>query len=197
MKFICVIDPKTTTQNINLLKAYGAKLEYVEEPDEVTGEYLLTRLKRVSQLLENIPNSYNLNQYSNLCNPFSHRYTVKEIMRFFNGCVDYIFCAVSTCGTIRGYSECIKEYRYSCKLIAVDAIGSVIFGDTVKKRLIPGHGAAILPPLFQESLVDDFLQVSDWDCVSAIMKYKDKIPAGSNCVLIVHDKGIPAAVLHT
>ena len=118
-------------------------------------------------------------------------------MRFFNGCVDYIFCAVSTCGTIRGYSECIKEYRYNCKLIAVDAIGSVIFGDTVKKRLIPGHGAAILPPLFQESLVDDFLQVSDWDCVSAIMKYKDKIPAGSNCVLIVHDKGIPAAVLHT
>ena len=211
LKFICVIDPKTTSQNIDLLKAYGAQLEYVEKPDMLTGEYLPARIERVNQLLSKIPNSYNLNQYRNLCNPFAHRSTAKEIINSFNGCLDYIFCTVSTCGTIRGYSEYIKEHNYSCKLVAVDAIGSIIFGSTIKKRLIPGHGAAIKSPLFQEGLVDDFLQVSDFDCVygchkllysegvfaggstgaivSAIMKYKDTIPAGSNCVMIVHDRG--------
>src|SRR5437868_13127192 len=39
-KLICVIDPKTTRQNINILKSYGAQIDYVSEPDPQTGEYL-------------------------------------------------------------------------------------------------------------------------------------------------------------
>ena len=39
LKFICVIDPKTTLQNIQLLKLYGAQIEYVSEPDKETGEF--------------------------------------------------------------------------------------------------------------------------------------------------------------
>lgn len=44
LRFICVIDPKATSQNIRLLKAYGAEIDQVTSPDAVTGEYLQARL---------------------------------------------------------------------------------------------------------------------------------------------------------
>lgn len=51
LNFVCVVDPKTTTQNLDILRAYGAKIEMITDPDPVTGEYLGARLARVKQLL--------------------------------------------------------------------------------------------------------------------------------------------------
>src|SRR5262249_49479640 len=45
LRFICVTDSKTTAQNIAILKAYGADVECVTEPDPETGELLTARLK--------------------------------------------------------------------------------------------------------------------------------------------------------
>lgn len=143
LKFICVVDVKTTDANKNLLKAYGAIVDCVTEPDPTTGEFLQARINRVNQLLKEISNSYRPNQYANLYNPEGHRPALAEIISSLGFAPDYIFCAVSTCGTIRGYSEYIHEQNLSTKVIAVDAVGSVIFGGERKKRLIPGHGAAM------------------------------------------------------
>src|SRR6266536_6504861 len=44
LRFICVVDTKTTTQNIRILKAYGAEIDLVSEPDPVTGEFLEARI---------------------------------------------------------------------------------------------------------------------------------------------------------
>src|ERR1044072_2158493 len=65
LHFICVIDPKTTRQNIEILKAYGAEIDLIIEPDKVTGEFLHARLNRVKALLEEIPRSFCPDQYSN------------------------------------------------------------------------------------------------------------------------------------
>src|SRR4026209_299501 len=40
MRFICVVDPKTAAQNLAVLRAYGAEIDYVTEPDPATGEFL-------------------------------------------------------------------------------------------------------------------------------------------------------------
>jgi cysteine synthase len=40
LRSICVVDSKTTSQNIRLLKAYGAEVDVVIEPDPATGEFL-------------------------------------------------------------------------------------------------------------------------------------------------------------
>lgn len=211
LKFICVIDPKTTTQNKKLLRAYGAELDYVTEPDKTTGEFLQARLNRVEQLLKEIPNSYHPNQYANIYNPLGHKKAAEELFRVLRNNLDYIFAAVSTCGTIGGYSAYIKEHNLKTKVIAVDAVGSIIFGGERKKRLIPGHGAAIAPALFHDDLADECIHVTDMECVigcyrllnaealfvggstgaiiSAIQKYSDEIPKGSKCAFIVHDRG--------
>ncbi len=39
-RIICVVDPKTTTQNIRILKACGVEIDLVSEPDPVTREFL-------------------------------------------------------------------------------------------------------------------------------------------------------------
>jgi 2,3-diaminopropionate biosynthesis protein SbnA len=211
LRLICVVDPKTTKQNQKLIRAYGAEVDVVTEPDPETHEYLQARIKRVNQLLSEIKNSFWPNQYANKFNPEAHHKTMEEIVYELQGKVDYLFCATSTCGTLRGCVEYIQRRGLRTKVIAVDAVGSIIFGGKRSKRLIPGHGAAVLPPLCEADLADRFILVSDLDCVigcrrlvrseallaggssgavvSAINHLKGGIPRGANCVAIMADRG--------
>ena len=68
LRFICVVDPKTTIQNIRLLEAYGAQVDKVTEPDSTTGEYLQARLNRVQALMASTKNGFWPNQYANTHN---------------------------------------------------------------------------------------------------------------------------------
>ena len=38
LRFVCVVDTKTTSKNVEVLKAYGAQVEIISEPDPVTGD---------------------------------------------------------------------------------------------------------------------------------------------------------------
>ena len=211
IKFICVVDAKTTLQNIAILKAYGAQVDVVTEPSQETGEFLHARLQRVQDLLHIIPDSFWPDQYSNLHNPLAHRQTMHEITTQLQERIDYLFIATSTCGTMRGCVEYVREHHLGTQIIAVDAEGSVIFRNVPGKRLIPGHGAAVRPPLYQPTLANDVVYVSDLDCVvgchrllkreailaggssgaviTAIERMKNVIPAGANCVAILCDRG--------
>src|SRR6266545_3174652 len=156
LRFICVVDPKTTTQNIRILKAYGAEIDLVSEPDPATGEFLQARIDRVQTLLQTIENSFWTNQYANPSNAQAHyRTTMHEIATELAGGIDYLFVATSTCGTLRGCAEYIRDHRMGARIFAVDAEGSVIFGGQPAKRLVPGHGAARRPELFRAGLADE------------------------------------------
>jgi N-(2-amino-2-carboxyethyl)-L-glutamate synthase len=211
LKFICVVDVKVTSQNLKLLKAYGAEVDLVTEPDPETGELLQARVNRVKELLNTVEHSFWPDQYSNLNNSLAHHQTMREIVEAFNGDIDYFFCATSTCGTLRGCSEFVKQAGLRTEIIAVDALGSVIFGGPPSKRLIPGHGASVRPRLFKEHFADRYVQVSDLDCivgcrqllklesilaggssgaiVSALQQDKLKLPENSTCVLLLADRG--------
>jgi N-(2-amino-2-carboxyethyl)-L-glutamate synthase len=211
LRFICVVDMKTTAQNINLLRAYGAEVDIITEPDPVTGEYLQARIDRVQHLLRAHEKSFWPNQYTNTHNPTAHHQTMHEIVQGLGGEVDYLFCSVSTCGTIRGCAEYVRERELKVKIIAVDAIGSVIYGGQRAKRLIPGHGAAIKPDLFHPDLADQCVHVSDLQCVvgcrrlvreeailvggssggvlMAVEQFAGSIPPGATCVAIFPDRG--------
>src|SRR6185503_9846494 len=96
-------------QNIRLLKAYGAEVDIVKDPDLVTGEFLQARIDRVHYLCRSMSNTFWPNQYSNTYNPRAHHQTMREIASVLEGGADYLFCATSTCGTLRGCAEYIKE----------------------------------------------------------------------------------------
>jgi 2,3-diaminopropionate biosynthesis protein SbnA len=210
LRFICVVDAKTTSQNIAMLKAYGARLEIVTAADPHTGEFLEARLARVRELLATIPGAFWPNQYANPDNAYAHRTTMSEIVDAL-GHVDYVFCAASTCGTLRGCAEYVRERRLPTRISAVDAAGSVIFEHVAHKRLLPGHGASRHPELLRRDLVDSYTLISDLECVrscrrllhreailagassgatlSAIEKRCREIEPGSICVAILADRG--------
>lgn len=100
------IDPKAASQNVRFLEAYGARIELVTEPDPVTGEFLQARISRVQMLLGYIENSFWTNQYANRNAPLAHcQTTMPEIVTALDGKFDCLFCAISTCGTLRGCAE--------------------------------------------------------------------------------------------
>lgn len=210
LKLIVVLDPNVNHQTIKLLKTYGAQIAMVQRDDEEVS-YLDLRLKRVQQLLESIPNSFWPNQYANPENPRTHVQTMREIYQAMDNDIDYLFVATSTCGTLMGCADYIKAHNLSTKLMAVDAVGSVIFGTPPQTRLIPGHGAGRPSNFLDESMVHQAIHVSDKECVlgchellrreailvggssgaivSALKKTANFIPAGANCVLILSDRG--------
>jgi cysteine synthase A len=211
LQLICVIDCKTSVVNRKILEAYGATIDLIEQPDPETNEFLTARIKRVQNLLETTPNSFNCNQYVNLNNPKAHHRTMAEILLALDNKVDYLFCATSTCGTLRGCAEYTAQRKLDVNIIAVDAQGSVIFGDTPRPRLIPGHGAGQMPQLYYPGLETTHILASDLDCVvgcrrllrreaifaggssgavlSSIDKMQTEIPDGARCVAIICDRG--------
>jgi cysteine synthase A len=212
LRFICVVDPRTSTQNIQLLKVYGAEIDFVSEPDPASGEFLQARIHRVRELLRRYPGSFWPNQYENFANPGTHyRTTMREIAQALDGKVDYLFVATSTCGTVRGCAEYVRDHGMRTRIVAVDAFGSLIFSDVKAKRMIPGLGAGMRPLFCEISLIDDCVHVSDLDCVvgcrklvtreailaggssggvlAAIEKIRHLLPAGATCVAILPDRG--------
>jgi N-(2-amino-2-carboxyethyl)-L-glutamate synthase len=211
LRFICVVDRRTTEQNLAILEAYQAQVEVVTEPDPETGEFLPQRIRRVQELVATIPHAFWPDQYSNPLNPRAHEQTMEEIHKAVGGPVDYLFCATSTCGTLSGCSRFVRANGLGTTVVAVDAVGSVLFGSERAPRLIPGHGASVRPALLDPAAADRVVHVSDLDCVvacrrlaireailaggssgatvAALQQVRDELPSGATCVLIFPDGG--------
>jgi 2,3-diaminopropionate biosynthesis protein SbnA len=212
LRFICVVDPKTTEANLRILRAYGAEIDLVSEPHPVTGEFLQARIDRVKELLRVIPGVFWPNQYANTGNSASHyQTTMHEVMTALDGKVDFVFVPTSTCGTLRGCSEYVRDQGLATRIIAVDAFGSMIFSEVGAPRMIPGLGAGMRPPLCDPSLVQECAHVRDLDCVvgcrrlmereaifaggssggvlSAIEAFAARIPAEAVVVALLPDRG--------
>ena len=187
LKLIVVTDPKINRHTLDLIKAYGAKVEPVTEADS-SGNYLSNRLERVRELQETISNSYWPNQYSNDLNPEAHYQTMKEIVDFCTEPPDYILVATSTCGTIMGCARYVQQHSLKTKIVAVDAVGSVIFGTSKGRRLIPGHGAGRKSELLDESSIDTVLHMTDKECVIGcrrLLKYESILAGGSSGAVVM------------
>ncbi|MFI7638148.1 2,3-diaminopropionate biosynthesis protein SbnA [Nonomuraea sp. NPDC049400] len=167
LRFICVVDPKTTSANLALLHQLGATVEIVSEPDEAGG-YLHTRIRRVKELLAEVPGAIWINQYANDRNwqAFYHG-TGAELVEQLVRPPSYLFAPVSTTGSILGCSRRLREHFPGLRVIAVDAVGSVIFGSAPARREIPGIGSSRVPELFRPDEIDDVVHVDDVEAAEA------------------------------
>jgi cysteine synthase A len=160
LKFYCVVDPHISPVNEYLIRTLSIKMIKVTEPDE-NGGYLLNRIKKVNQLQKEIPNSYWVNQYGNPYNAEAYRETLgQEICSELDN-IDYIFMGVSSGGTITGVSQKIKQIFPRAKVIAIDIVGSVIFGGAPQKRYIPGIGSSMVPSILKQAKIDEVLMIDE------------------------------------
>ncbi|MEJ5997989.1 pyridoxal-phosphate dependent enzyme [Corynebacterium sp. H130] len=166
--FHCVVDPRANTATINYIKAMGATVHALTEPDPETGDWLVARRKKVAELLKDNPDALNLDQYSNTAAFGAHAQgTMREIHEQLGHAPDFLLVAVSTTGTIGGCQQYVQEHGLGTKLIAVDAKGSVLFGGQRDTRHLPGFGAGVIPELSKQVSPDRVMRIADRASISA------------------------------
>ncbi|MEI7025530.1 2,3-diaminopropionate biosynthesis protein SbnA [Paenibacillus sp. y28] len=182
----CVVDPKIATTNLNILRQMGANIEMVEERDD-QGGYLQTRIRRVNELLQQDPNGFWINQYANENNWRAHYAgTGTEIVNDLDY-ADILVAGVSTSGSIMGTSRKMREKFPFLRVVAVDAVGSILFGGAPGKRELPGIGASRVPELLNHSEIDHVFHISDRESAEGCraLLLKEGIFAGGSSGSIV------------
>jgi N-(2-amino-2-carboxyethyl)-L-glutamate synthase len=183
LRFTCVVDPKISATNLQILHLLEANIEMVHNRDD-QGGYLKSRIQRVQKLLQDIPQSLWINQYANDLNWKAHYYgTGSEMVASLDGSIDCLILPVSTTGTILGISRRLREKFPHLQVIAIDAVGSVIFGAPPGPREIPGIGASRVPELSKQIEVDRVIYVNDWESAQgcrALLKYEGIFAGGSS-----------------
>ncbi len=167
IRFRCVADTRMQPQNLAILRALGAEIDMVTEPDPATGDFLRARLDRVARFVAETPCAFWPNQYANLDNPRSHQDgTMREIDEALGGEIDMVFAATSSTGTAAGCADYLREHGHATEVVAVDSVGSVLFGGRPGDRLIPGLGAGTVPPLAVDRAFSQVERVTDRACVA-------------------------------
>lgn len=166
LRLICVTDSRANPASIGSIRALGAEVRVVSEPDPDSGELLAARMQMVEELVRTTPGAWWPNQYANPANAGAHREgTMREIDEALGGRLDFLFVATSTAGTLAGCSQCLRERGRPTEVVAVDAVGSALFGGERSPRHLPGMGAGVETTLSRSAGYDRLVRVRDIDSV--------------------------------
>ncbi len=159
-RFLCVTDSRCNLSTRLLMEALGATVHIVTEPDPVSG-LLGARIDYIRALCAADDRFVWLNQYTNPNAWKAHyRTTAPAIAQAFPN-LDVLFVGAGTTGTLMGCARYFHERHPHVRVVAVDPVGSVSFGAPAGRRMIPGLGMAVRPPLLDESYVDDVMHVEE------------------------------------
>ncbi|MFB6986059.1 2,3-diaminopropionate biosynthesis protein SbnA [Streptomyces sp. NPDC056178] len=165
-RFLCVTDARVNLSNRMMMEALGSQVHVIAE-QEANGGFLGARLDYVRALCASDDRYVWLSQYTNPSNWKAHyRTTAPEIARQFPR-LDVLFVGAGTTGTLMGCARYFRRWHRRVRIIAVDSVGSVSFGGSPGRRMIPGLGTTMRPPLLDESYVDEVIRVEEADTVRA------------------------------
>ncbi|GAA3378250.1 2,3-diaminopropionate biosynthesis protein SbnA [Streptomyces sannanensis] len=165
-QFLCVTDARCNLSTRLMMEALGSQVHIIAG-QEANGGFLQARIDYVRALCASDDRYVWLSQYTNPNNWKAHyRTTAPKIARRFPR-VDVLFVGAGTTGTLMGCARYFREWHRPVRIVAVDSVGSVIFGGTPGRRMIPGLGMSIRPPLLDESYVDEVVRVKEADTIRA------------------------------
>jgi 2,3-diaminopropionate biosynthesis protein SbnA len=163
-RFLCVTDSRCNLSTRLMMEALGSQVHIVAG-QEAYGGFLGARLDYVRALCASDDRYVWLSQYTNPSNWKAHYgKTAPEIARQFPG-LDVLFVGAGTTGTLMGCARYFREWHRPVRIIALDSVGSVAFGGAPGRRMIPGLGMSIRPPLLDESYVDEVIRVEEADTI--------------------------------
>ncbi|MGW6703839.1 PLP-dependent cysteine synthase family protein [Streptomyces sp. NPDC054956] len=138
-----VTDPGLEPSMTRLLTAYGAQVDMVSEPHP-TGGWQQARRDRVQQLMAQHTDSWCPDQYNNPDNTAAYTPLALELATELRH-IDVLVCSVGTGGHSAGISRVLRQLYPELTLVGVDTIGSTIFGQQARPRLMRGLGSSIYP----------------------------------------------------
>ncbi len=157
---IFVMTDKVSPEKVDLLKAYGA--EVIVCPVDVAPEDPRSYYSTAERLVNERPDAFRPDQYSNPVNPLSHYLTTgPEIWEQTEGRVTHFVAGAGTGGTLCGVGKYLKEQNPNVRIIAADPEGSVYSGGDGRPYLVEGVGEDFWPETYDPSLVDEVIAVTD------------------------------------
>jgi cysteine synthase A len=141
-----------------LLRAYGAELVLTPGKEGMPGA-----IAKAEELAKSDQRYFIPQQFENPANPAIHRATTaEEVWKQTDGKVDIFIAGVGTGGTITGVGQVLKERNPDVKIIAVEPSASpVLSGGQKGPHPIQGIGAGFIPPVYDEDVVDEVIQVGN------------------------------------
>ena len=161
-RLILTMPDTMSTERRAMLRAYGAELQLTPGNEGMQGALDLAR-----ELVSEIPDAYLLQQFNNPANPAVHAdTTAEEIWSDTGGEIDALVAGVGTGGTITGCARVLKQRNPDLKVIAVEPAASpVLAGGAPGPHRIQGIGAGFVPSVFDRSLIDEIIGVSDQEAM--------------------------------
>jgi len=159
-RLILTMPETMSVERRKLLRIFGAELVLTEGSKGMKGA-----IAKADELIAQTPNSFMPQQFKNPANPEMHRRTTaEEIWRDTDGKVDIFISGVGTGGTVTGVGEVLKSRNPDIRIIAVEPLNSpVLSGGQAGSHKIQGIGAGFVPDIFNKSIIDEIIKVSDED----------------------------------
>lgn len=187
--------PETMTrERRQLLAAHDAELVLTDGKKGMAGA-----IAKAQELLESTANSFMPDQFNNPANAQAHYTgTGPEIWRDTDGNVDSFVAGVGSGGTVTGVGRFLKENRPGVHIVAVEPTASpVLSGGSPGPHGLQGIGAGFVPGVFDRSVVDEIITVTDDDARAAVREVRSLeglligVSGGANLVAAARLAGQP------
>lgn len=167
-KVIITVSEKISKEKHDTLKAYGAQIvmcpstEFIDDPNS----YHSTAFA----LHQQTPNSFMPNQYYNTTNALAHYSLLgPEIWQQTGGKITHFIAGAGTTGTVSGVGRYLKEQNPLVHIIAMDSINSWrATNGHPKPYKLEGLGMDFETPVYNASVVDEIMNVSDDDAITML-----------------------------
>ncbi|MFB4285875.1 MULTISPECIES: cysteine synthase family protein [unclassified Nonomuraea] len=154
-----VTDPRIDPLTLAKIQMLGCEVHIVQSMSR--HGWQSARLERLAALLDTLPGVFWPRQYSNPQNPAAYRALAGELLDDL-GRLDILVGSVGSGGSLCGTTRALRERVPDLRAVAVDCVGSVLFGQPDDpRRKQSGLGNSLMPDNLDHSLIDEIHWLND------------------------------------
>ena len=191
-RVIIIMPDSVSRERRMLIRQYGAELKLVHDKGDI-GECIDKCINIARQMAKEDPRVFVPDQFSNPDNTAAHLInTGQEILRDLDGPVHGFCSGIGTGGSLTGIGSVLKEKNPEMMIVAAEPENAAILsGGGIGSHIQMGIGDGLIPPILDQSLIDDIQIVSDEEALKTTKRLAAEegilcgISSGTNvCVAI-------------